>query len=591
MQAVDTQAALSEIAVFSGLGLEERLRLAAAAEAVAVSRGEVLIRQGADADALYIVVSGRFVVTRDGSQHPVAEIGPGQPIGEIAFLSGCKRTATVTALRDSLVQRLSREDFDAIVARDPKIWQSLTTTLARRLAETTAATAPPPDPKPRTVAIIRAGGSDIPNGFIERFQKALGAKVRTLVVTPLSAANVLGTAVYNSAKATEALNALESSYDVTVLVADHSLTPWSEKVIHHADLVLAVGLHTADAQENALERVAAVLLPSDARRLVLTHATQSRVTGTARWLDGRQVGMHHHVALNGDADFSRLVRFIMGEARGLVACGGGAWCAAHVGIYRGLKHLGYDYDMMGGTSGGSAMTAAFLMEADLEAIQQSIHAMFVERKAMRRLTLPRFSLMDHARFDYELQRLYGDTDIEDLWLPYFAVSTNLSRYKIHVHRRGPVWKAIRASASVPVIFPPVYIDDGEMLVDGCVLDNVPLKTMHALKSGPNTVISFMVPEIERFDVAFNSLPTRQELLWMTLSPWRRSKIPEAPSLINVLMRSLMANRHAFQSSMTADDQLLVPALPAGITLLDWHRHPDLIASGYQWTMNNVGTAR
>ena len=98
----------------------ERARLAAELETLNLKRGDVLVRQGETADALYIVVTGRFVVTLDGRREPVAELGPGQPVGEIAFLAGGVRTATVTALRDSLVLRLGRAEFERAVGEEPR---------------------------------------------------------------------------------------------------------------------------------------------------------------------------------------------------------------------------------------------------------------------------------------------------------------------------------------------------------------------------------------------------------------------------------------------------------------------------------------
>ena len=79
--------------------------------------------------------------------------------------------------------------------------------------------------------------------------------------------------------------------------------------------------------------------------------------GTARWLAPRTIAMHHHVALDNVGDAERLYRFINGTALGLVACGGGAYCAAHVGLYKALVQSGLTFDIMGGTSGGAAMTA------------------------------------------------------------------------------------------------------------------------------------------------------------------------------------------------------------------------------------------
>ena len=76
--------------------------------------------------------------------------------------------------------------------------------------------------------------------------------------------------------------------------------------------------------------------------------------------------------------------------------------------------------------------------------------------------------------------------IEDAWKPYFAVATALdgSGDGLHIFRRGPLWKAVRASGSIPAVLPPVFTDDGLMLVDGGVVANIPLRPMKAIKAGP-----------------------------------------------------------------------------------------------------------
>jgi hypothetical protein len=169
-----TEHGLDAVEIFHDLTADERARLTAELDTLSLKRGETLVRQGEPADALYIVVTGRFVVTLDGSRIPIAELGPGQPVGEIAFLAGGVRTATVTALRDSLVLRLGRTDFEALSAKSPSIWRTLTVTLARRVAEANLSRPPPPDPRPRTLALIRAGDSALPPLFVERLMRALG---------------------------------------------------------------------------------------------------------------------------------------------------------------------------------------------------------------------------------------------------------------------------------------------------------------------------------------------------------------------------------------------------------------------------------
>ncbi len=165
MHSLLSKAGLPAVGIFSELSADERAALMAELETRALKRGDVLVRQGDAADALYIVISGRFAVTLEGRRDPLTEIGPEQPIGEIAFLTGGTRTATVSAMRDSLVLRLGRAEFERISAKCPGIWRTLTTALSQRLAATTAHEPPTHDPRPRTIAVIRAGGSQIAGGI------------------------------------------------------------------------------------------------------------------------------------------------------------------------------------------------------------------------------------------------------------------------------------------------------------------------------------------------------------------------------------------------------------------------------------------
>lgn len=561
--------------------------MAAEVDRLPLARGEVLMRQGEPADALYIVVSGRFEVRVDGRDQPVAEIGPGSPVGEIAFLAGGARTATVVAVRDSLVLRLGRPEFESLAGRMPHIWRSLTAALAVRLAEQTSGRRDVTDPVPRTITLIPAGPRPIPERFVALLAAAFAAEGRTQLVRSANLFDLFGPrADVASGDLTAALNALESAVDTVLYVADPTLTAWSEKAIRQADLVLRVG--AADpftgsiVPESAHERFAARLLGPAAQRLVLLHERRRAPKGTRHWLAGRQVRLHHHVALGDGADVARLVRFVLNRAVGLVACGGGAFCAAHVGIYEALIEAGVGFDCMGGTSGGSFMAAAFAMGVQPADIAEVIEDVFVRNRAMRRYTLPRYSLIDHTHFDRLLGPYFAGIDIVDLWIPFFAVSTNLSRFSLHHHTEGDLWHAIRASGSVPVLLPPVYTRDGQMLVDGCLLDNVPVRTMHETKQGPNVVVAFEVPSLERFAVDYGSLPSRSELIARLAMPFGRRPLPAAPSLGSVLLRSLMANRQDFERHLKLADLLLVPPMPVDMSVLDWHRHGGLRRGACDW---------
>lgn len=580
-----------DIDLFSGLSETERAALAARLTLRTLRRGDILMKQGDEADALYVLVSGRLAVKLEGRRDPISEIGAGQPVGEIAFLTGGHRTATVTAMRDSLVMALSREEFDRLVEAHPGIWGGLTTTLARRLAATTSNSGAmrPVTARPRTLCVIPAGGSRVSVDFVKKLGDALCREGRCVVLTHETARDLLGSSeAVDTPEITSRLNALETAHEHVLLVADSTVSPWTEKAVRHADLVLAVAHHEEeDAAPNTIERMAARFVGPEATRLVLLHPHRRKLSGTSRWVSPRQMAMHHHVALDSSGDIERLVRFIEGRAVGLVAAGGGALAAAHTGVFKALCEDGIAFDIMGGTSAGAALVAALLLDAPPDEIDTKVGEMFVTNRAMRRYTLPRYSLLDHTVFDAELKRLYGTTEIEDLWLPFFAVSTNLSRFGVMCHRTGPLWRAIRASASIPVMLPPVYTNEGDMLVDGCLLDNVPVRVMRELKAGPNVVVSFKPPELDRFDVDYEALPSRAALMRLVLNPLRRDRLPDAPGLVAVLMRALMVNRRDFMRELEHDDLSLTPPIPAGMGFLDWHRHRELFDTAYRWTRDTL----
>jgi len=589
MSAGRTEFGLDGLRIFDGLDGADQDAVMAACMRRAVRRGEVLVREGDEADSVFLVVSGRFAVTIAAASEAIGEIGPGQPIGEITFLVGGRRSATITALRDAIVLTLERTTLERIAAERPGIWRALATVLAERLrANVQRSTTASIGQAPRTIAVIGAGGSPVPPGFVERLHRVLSHDGPSIVLDRTAFLSRLrsGTTALEGDAATELLNDLEARHRFLVLPIGDGDDAFAEKAIHHADVVLAVGFAEADPDPSAHERLAARFVPRTNRHLVLVHPSRRTPRGTTAWLRGRELAMHHHACLSDNADIERIVRFLCGRATGLVACGGGALCCGQVGVYAAFRDAGFGFDMLGGTSAGSAMTAAFGLGWSPEAIDEAIHEIFVANGAMRRYTLPRYSLLDHTHFDRHLARYYAGNAIEDMWRPYFAVSSDLSTGRIHVHTSGDVWDAIRASSSIPALLPPVYSAEGHMLVDGAILSNVPLTTMQKLKHGPNAVVVFDLERTAYDTVDYRALPSRFGLLSHLARPWRR--LPSAPGVAEVMTRSLMVSRQEFRSHLGPEDVLLQPPLPRGATFLDWHRHTELMSAAREWTRKEVG---
>ncbi len=225
---------------------------------------------------------------------------------------------------------------------------------------------------------------------------------------------------------------------------------------------------------------------------------------------------------------------------------------------------------------------------DIEHLERGTHEIFVRSRSLRRPTWPRYSLLDHKAFDRALAEQYGaDCRIEDCWRPFAAVATNLSTHNLELIRTGLIWQAVRASSAIPGLLPPFYTPEGAMLVDGCLIDNVPLAPMHQLKSGPNLVVHFGEPAAEMFDVDYAALPGRFELIAAMLTPFRKKLLPAAPSAVNVLWRSLVAHQRYDTLPAAPLDHVMRTPIPPGVGVTEFERHTEIFDASYLWAQERI----
>ncbi|MGY6536898.1 MAG: patatin-like phospholipase family protein [Pararhodobacter sp.] len=551
-----------------------------------VGRGEVLIAAGEVPEQLHIVLHGRFALAP--ASGTAAAMLDSEGLVEVgAFLSGRPARHTVTALRDSAVMRLERAALDQLANTCPQTFAALIRRLMREVHEPAApARDLPAEGNRRIVTIVQGGGDAVPPGFWPAMRQALelaGAKV----VDAADLRRKFGPEPIDAARLVETLNRMAVESGPLVCLADPALTPWTECAIRQADEVVIVVRGTAPASGlGDVERCLLDLHAVAQRRLVRVHDRRVPVTtGTADWLARIDCGMSHHVALQDDADFHSLARFLTHRAIGFVAGGGGALGAAHVGVFRAFSEAGVNFDIFGGTSVGAAMLAGFCRLEDAERLDLGAHRIFVKSKSFKRFSVPKYGLLDHRNFDRALQREYGaDTLIEDCWRPFFAVASNLSTKAPEIIRRGVMWQAVRASSAIPGMLPPFYTADGMMLVDGGIMQNVPLEAMRGLKSGPNVLVHFNTAEARRYPVNYDALPGRGRLLAGLVNPFAR--LPRAPSATAVLWRSLLAHQKA-DLGLSAGDLALCPPRAPGAGVFDFSKHRQVYLASHAWASAEI----
>ncbi len=567
---------LQRTALFGELRSEVLESLLPHVEPLQLAGGETLFRRGDASDAVYVVASGSLGVFGPGhsSHHErlLGVVASGQTVGELGLLARRERMATVRALRDCVLLRLrSAELLLALMAEHP---EALARTLRRLLEQVQWREDALDTQAPRSFALLDAHPGLPLRASAAQLTRALGQLGSVLLVD----------AALGSGRDPGWYDQREHEHDFVVYVADGDAR-WRASCMRQVDqfLLLAALEDPPTAWPDALCRSGndALLRP---RHLLLLHgARPSPSPGTAAWLRGFEgtISPHH---LRGPADWDRLARLLARRATGLVLSGGGARGFGHLGVVRALRELGVPIDAIGGTSIGAIVAAGVACEWDDQALLQAMRLAFVTGHPLRDLTLPLIALTRGQRATRLLRAAFGTRRIEDLPIPFFCVSSNLSAGRVDVHTRGVLWKWLRAGAAIPGLLPPV-LDDGMVHVDGAVLNNLPTDVMH--DAGMRELIAVDIGGEDTLPAGFEDavLPTLPRLTWQ----WLHGR--QWPSLFAILARSAMVHDDASSKlRRSLATHLLTPPHHA-TGLLSWRDSLRLVDSAYDYTMRYFEAAR
>jgi len=595
---------LRELPLLSGFTDEEIRALESELRWFFLPAGSYLLREGETADDLYLLISGRlrYVRERDGNRLS-GELGWGDVIGEIALLTGRTRSASVQALRDSEIIQLSSAAARRLLQTSPRVLFSIARILAERLTTDASWSG-----KIRTIAVFPVTPDLIQNAAEERspyrqFVNDLFTALQRQCSAVLISAEVVQRQFGvdpNQMWLAEGQNAgilqwfarLEKNSRAILLMGDGQDTLWNQRVLKHADLVLLAASATEKPGLSPFEllRLGKAQMGGN-RQLVLLHPqTAARGRNSRSFVENRHIETHHHVR-PGSADTDRLVRRILGNSIGLVLGGGGARGIAHLGFITALEEAGIPIDLIGGTSAGSIMASAYALHGARDS-REIVRALMVDQDPLGDYVIPLISLSRGRRYSYAIHKGYGTHNIEDLFIPFYAVATNLTHSREEIFDQGPIWKAVRASTSLPGIVPPFY-DRGQFFVDGGLLNNVPVDVMQA--KGAGCIIGVDVSGTRAYNDSsygqfvgqdcFEESPPLWEILKNRLKSGKK-RIP-IPALPGVLLRSTIVGS-ANKVEQARRQATIYARLPVDrFSLLDWQAYEELFQLGYAFAQENA----
>lgn len=553
-------------------------------------RSDILFRQGESGDQFYYVRRGRLRVYRthvDGQRKYVGEVGRGEIVGEMAVLGDYTRSATVIAERDCEVIEISSRLLETLPSETLLAVMRLLVGRMRRMIEGGGMLQPP---LPHCIAVLPHTPNVPAEAYCRQLTEALEKVGRpaSLVVERELPSEFRGLEKQSDSdfkRLGKWLDDLEENSNLLILLADATDTAWTELCLLQADIVLLVAASDDDPTPNQAERSIARLPGANkgARPqvdLVLIQKSEP-YKGTSRWLEVRDVVRHFHYRPNSSIDRDRAARFISGRKISFALGGGGARGFAHVGLLRACQEMGVPIDSVGGTSMGAAVGALIAQGLDWKEMVERLRDHFLPKRKLSQYTFPVYSVDTGRKFNRMLESLFGETQIEDLPINYFCVTSNMTRAEPRIHRSGSLARWVATSMTLPGFVPP-YIDRGELLVDGGLLNNVPVDV--ALSEGTGMVVGVDVsPEGEvRLPQSYSGRPS----LWDAFSTrflGRRApdgSVLRFPGIASTLWRSATLGSIAKRDADEKLADLYIRMPVASIPILAFDELDSMVKVGY-----------
>ncbi len=555
-----------------------------------VGGGDVVYREGDPADLMFFVVSGRLRVSRRdkaGALQLYNEIRAGESVGEAGLILQQARAADITALRDSTLALLSKADFEKLLTLHPlalnrvfsqAIFNHLrhsSQTVERRHAQIFVVVPISPEADATQVAL--------------GLTRACARVGRAYHVAPEEERTQDPNATI-FAQGRDRYDELEEKFDFLIYQTDKQPSAWTRRAFRQADQVVFVADALSKSRPSEQIRVLEQEPGYDLKRkhLVLLHPAVARdPVEITPWRSGYDYERVYPIRVDHQPDYERLSRFLTGTAVGVVLGGGGARGFAHLGVLRALQESGIPVDLVGGNSMGALIGAQYACDVPLDQIREQTMKF---ARGGERPTIPVISVVSGKRVQRDLQKMFGDRSVDAMWRPYFAAACNLSRACTTVQEDGPLWRAVLASNSPVGLFPPV-VHNGDLLVDGAILENVPVAAMRMRlgtklekRRGNGTIIAIDVDVRDHMGV--DPSVTRLSA-WTTIKGYFQSGGAKAPGIGEILYRaSHIGGLNQRGSTINLSDHYLEPPV-AGFPLMGYRQAADIAEVGYRYAMKEI----
>lgn len=552
---------------------------------VNVEPNHVIFQQGDPGTSAYFLLSGKLGVYVGNKDTQVGEVSRGELFGEMAVISGEERSATIIASRYSELAMLSTDSFQSLSAQFPQLNQAVISILMTRLRSQNERLERQNKPKNRViVALSRHRLENVCP--LQDIETALRAQSVDVMSSQTVVDNIADQSCFENIaphRITALLESKEVNNKLNLFASYSDEIEWTHHCLKKADEVWLI-INSTESLGDVSLRLAPFRCQPYWRNLkinvILTHKNTA-IRDTGKWVSHIDADNSFHLVVNDTVSLARITRRLRDQANSLVLGGGGAKGFAHIGVIKALEEADIPIDSIGGTSIGAVMSGWVAMGFDAKQMTEAVQHYFVSANPLGDYTLPIMALSKSGRLDTLLHHSFQEKNIEDLPIPFFCMSSDLTIAQEKCHDKGKLWRAVRASLAIPGVITPA-IDNGHFLVDGGLLNNLPCDLMNQRSNGP--VIAIDVTDINNFDTELASMPSPWVTAW---KKWVSRQEVAVPTILETLFRSsMLASYNKRNDNKRKVDYYIQPDVK-DFSILEFTQAKPIIEKGYAAGMDIV----
>jgi NTE family protein len=478
-------------------------------------RGSIVFSAGDTGDTMYFVESGQVEALTRIDGEPLAVLGPGSFVGEIAVLLDQPRSATVRVTADAVLWELRRQELDHLLGEHPLIGLELSRELSRRLVATNRRVSPTP------VAQCVAVHGDVA-ALATALDEAEPGRIAIVILPGAQPPQAVPDSVLVVSADDVAATTVRAYVEGGSCGRSRLLMLLPKAPAALCDAVLALSEY-------------AVIVGAQVER--------------APWLDRTSLRQRVLHCDGSPPSLHRASRWIRGRATGLALSSGGSKAVAHIGVIRVLREMGVTIDAVAGSSGGAVVGAALACGLDetemLEQLRILAHGFQLRRFDFN--LIPRTALSKGVRLRQLFDTFFGGRSFGGTQIPLWVVASDVRTGEEVVIDGGPVADGVRASMSMPVFFNP-WPYRGRLLIDGAVVNPLPASVLR--DAGIRRVIGSNVAgqEIVVDAGSGRRIPNVLQIVVRMMNSMEREMLKTQVPLVDVMIRPRVNTGYSFDFS-------------------------------------------